>query len=204
MKVYTTKFYTITVLSLLAFVMTSSVCSGQEWSRKGRREILFTIQPVSISTTDYSGSKDKYDDTTFYGLGIGSNVNDNSNMYLDFLFCSPDSTVTYSGGSTVQTDNRFFGMNINLDYNILNNILKGRLTPLVTGGIGIMSLSGDVEGGGSFKESHFSYNIGVGLRWDIRDNLAFKAIYRNTWITLDGAKDATKFDGISVSFVYMF
>jgi hypothetical protein len=37
------KLSTIIVLSLLAFVMTSTVCKAQEWSRKGKGEFLSPV-----------------------------------------------------------------------------------------------------------------------------------------------------------------
>jgi opacity protein-like surface antigen len=184
MKFHTKKFSTIIMLCLLAVVMTSSVCSAQG-SRSGRSEIYGILQTLSGWTeTDPDGDKYGLDDAFVYGVGIGYNIDDHLNLNSDFAFGTQD---FYGGGGSVTA----FLWNVNLDY----NILAEPLTPLVSGGVGLSTLSGD-----GVSESDFSYNLGVGGRWDITDNIFVKATYRMTWITdLDVDED-----GIFVGIGYMF
>jgi opacity protein-like surface antigen len=90
---------------------------------------------------------------------------------------------------------------INVDY----NIWKSRFTPLVTGGIGIMNISIDTTtDAGNVHESNFSYNLGAGIRWDIKDDLLLKVIYRSTWTEVHNADNDQRFDGVSLSVACMF
>lgn len=194
-KVRTIRSLTI-ALSLLAFVITPSVCKAQEWSRKGKGEIFGVIQTMSGDKTTFSGAyyeTGEMDDTTAYGFGFGWNLNDHLNLNTDLLFGFTDITQT-RGATTVTSDTDLFIWDINLDY----NILKDRLTPMVTGGIGFIRFSGVV-----YDEVGFSYNFGAGLRWDVRDNLSIKAMYRGTWTEWEYG-DRMLLDGITVSIACMF
>lgn len=194
MKVHTTKFSTIIILSLLAVVMTSAVCSAQEYSRKGQTELYGILQTMGGGKATTSGKNVGFDDTTVYGFGFGINITDHWNLNMDLLFGSTDLEPGGPLSTATSGDTSLWLWNINVDYNILSQ----RLTPLVTAGIGLFGMSGDFDNGASFSESNFSYNLGVGGRWDISDNLFLKAIYRITWHDLEGM-DGPDFDGIMVS-----
>jgi opacity protein-like surface antigen len=90
--------------------------------------------------------------------------------------------------------------NVNLDY----NILRGRLTSFLTGGIGVFGWSGDWDAGGRFRECNFSHNLGVGGRWDITDNIALKVLCRAMWTEVEGADDPLQFDGVTANLVCLF
>lgn len=199
MRVNTTKFFTITILSLLAFVMASSVCSAQVWSRSGKTEFFGTFQTMGGGDASATGIALDYDDTTVYGFGFGHNFDNHWNLNTDFLFGSTDVDVSGSLATATKGDFDLWLWNVNLDY----NFFEDRLTPLVTAGIGLFGTSGDYDNGASFSESNFSYNLGVGGRWDISDNLFLKAIYRITFHDLENA-DGPDFDGVMVSIGYMF
>jgi len=189
MKVHTGKFSTIIILSLLAFVMTSSVCSAQYaqgGSRSGRTEIYGILQTLGgFTEKDDDGDKYGIDDGYVYGVGIGYNINDHINLNTDFAFGSQD---VFDEDETVGDLDAFL-WNVNVDY----NILAEPLTPLVSGGIGFATYSGDGATG-----TDFTYNLGAGGRWDISDNVFIKATYRMTWF-----EDFDQ-DGIFVGIGYMF
>ncbi len=186
---------TIICLSLVVFITTSIVCNAQEWSRKGKGEIFALGQQMDDDTTTVSGIEVEVDDTIVGGFGIGFNFNDHLNLNMDMFFGSTD--LIANGYFKVDTD--LLGMDFNLDY----NILKSRFTPMITGGIGFINFSGDVSGY-DFDETDFSYNLGVGFRWDITDHFLFKGIYRFTWTELEDTDDSIMLDGISLSIGYLF
>jgi opacity protein-like surface antigen len=194
MKVHTGKFSTIIILSLLAFVMTSAVCSAQEYSRKGKGEIFGMFQTMGSDTVHETLTgldlPFEFDSTTVYGLGIGYNSTDHWNVNMDLLFGS-----TLAEVFTVDAD--YWLWDINVDYNIMAN----RLTPLVTAGIGLFNVSSDDTGA---SETNFSYNIGAGGRWDITDNILVKAVYRITWTEIEDTDESLQFDGVALSVAYMF
>jgi len=180
--------------------MTSTICSAQEWSRKGKGEFFGMVQTVG-SLTVHSNIPGleftaKVDSTTLYGVGLGANINDHFNLNTDFLFGSQDWTATWEDVTVTEGYNLWL-WDINLDY----NVLKGRLTPLVIGGIGYLNISGE-----DVSEGHFSYNLGVGLRWDLTDNLSLKALYRwtSTSDELEDSDDKMELDGFSFGIAYMF
>ena len=110
------------------------------------------------------------------------------------FFGSMDLTAT-AGSLTIEDDCTLFGWDVNIDI----NILKYQFTPLVTGGIGFINFSGD-----DFDETDFSYNIGIGFRWDITDHFLMKGMYRSTWTELEDTDDNVQFDGVSVALGYIF
>ena len=211
MKVQTTKLSTITIISLLVFTMTASLCSAQEWSRKGKAELFGTIQKMSSEEVEYPFThilpvKLDMDSTTVYGFGYGHNLTDHWNINTDLLFGYADTDVM--NGSEFQF---MLDKNVEMDYilwdiNVDYNILKSRLTPLVTGGIGLMdySVNTKADGVGEVNETNFSYNLGAGVRWDVMDNLLLKVIYRSTWTEFSDADEDQRYEGVSVSFAYMF
>ena len=212
MKGYTKKFLTIIILSLVAFVLTSDVCSAQGYSRGGKSEIFGLIQMVGGTdiTFDMYGITDvgfELDSTNLYGFGIGWNVTDHWNINTDLLFGSADGDFVISGikvpGLSVDAD--YFLWDINVDY----NIFADRLTPLVTAGIGLANIDVSLSASGygnlvSASETDFSYNVGAGGRWDITDNILIKLVYRVTWTQLKDAEQKQDFSGVALSVAYMF
>ena len=210
MNVRTTKLSTITTISLLVFTVTASICSAQEYSRKGKTELFGTIQTMSSETAEYLYPDVlpvifDIDSTTVYGVGYGYNLTDHWNINTDLLFGYADTEVKIVQdvmNVTVETEEMDYILwDINLDYNVFNS----RFTPLVTGGIGVMDFGIDTTTrAGEVHESNFSYNLGAGVRWDVKDNILLKLIYRSTWTELEDAEDDQRFDGVSFSAAYMF
>ena len=182
MKVHTKKFSTIIILSMLVFVLTSSVCSAQG-SRSGRSEIYGILQNLGGATVD-EDDEVKLDDAYVYGVGVGYNLDDHFNLNTDLVFGTQDAFDEDDRKSA-----NAFLWNVNLDY----NILEGPLTPLVSGGIGFATYRVDYMSG-----SDFTYNLGAGGRWDISDNFFIKALYKMTWF-----EDFDQ-DGIFLGIGYMY
>jgi len=206
MNVQTTKLSTITIISLLVFTMTASFCSAQEWSREGKTELFGTLQMIGSETVEYSFPDVlpvtfDMDSTIMYGFGFGYNLSDHWNINTDLLFGSADTDVKVPGATVETEDMDYILWDINIDY----NIWKSRFTPLVTGGIGLMDFGIDTtSSAGKVHESNYSSNLGAGVRWDIRDNLLLKVIYRSTWTEVHDADNDQRYDSISVSLAHMF
>jgi opacity protein-like surface antigen len=184
----------------LVSIVAASVANGQEeWSRAGRSDIFFVVQTVgSDKVTAFDGfAEGEIDAFTSFGGGIGSNFGDHLYLSMELMFGSTTfvTTIPSIPGASSSLDATAWQWNINLDY----NILKGRLTPLVSGGIGLFGWSGD-----EFSESNFSYNLGAGGRWDITDNIVLRVLYRITWTTIEDADEAYQFDGVMATIGYMF
>jgi opacity protein-like surface antigen len=201
-----TRLSTTAIISLLVFTVTASVCGAQEYSRKGKTELFGMIQQMSSETAEYLFPdvlpvKFDIDSTTVYGVGYGYNLTDHWNINMDLLFGYADTDVKIINVTVETEEMDYILWDINLDYNVFN----GRFTPLVTGGIGVMDFGIDTTTrAGEVHESNFSYNLGAGVRWDVKDNILLKLIYRSTWTELEDAEDDQRFDGVSFSAAYMF
>ncbi len=175
--------FLIVVLSLVIYPAWVTVCSAEEFSRWGKTEVFGVVSFMGGDET--SGSVEgidataEFDDSIVYGIGIGGNLDNHLNLNTEFLFGSTD--VEGSAlGITLEDDETLFIWNVNLDY----NILKKALTPLVSGGIGLAHLSGDIVGG-----TDFTYNFGAGLRWDLKNNVFIKGMYRLFWADIEDMGD---------------
>ena len=207
MNIKTSKLSTIAIISLLVFTWTASVCSAQGWSRKGKTELFGTIQmigseEIKYSFTDILPVTLDMDSTAVYGIGYGYNITDHWNINTDLLFGSADTDVKIVNTTAETKDMDYVLWNLNLDY----NIWKSRFTPLVTGGIGIMDFGIDTTTPGVMEvhESNFSYNLGAGIRWDIKDNLLVKLMYRSTWTEFDDANQDLQYDSFCLNVAYMY
>jgi len=206
MNVQTTKLSTITIISLLVFTMTASLCSAQEWSREGKSELFGTLQMIGSETIEYSFPDVlpvtfDMDSTIMYGFGFGYNLSDHWNINTDLLFGSADTDVKVPGATVETEDMDYILWDINIDY----NIWKSRFTPLLTAGMGLMDFGIDTtSSAGKVHESNYSSNLGAGVRWDIRDDLLLKVVYRSTWTEVHDADNDQRYDSISVSLAHMF
>ena len=190
----------LTILFLVFLVVQAASAGANEFRRAGRVEFFGVAQMMNGDTSTFfdGGISLKFDDTSLYGFGAGFNFTDNFNLNTDFLFGSTDVDIS-DGIDTIRVDGDLVLWNVNLDY----SILKERLTPVVSAGIGFFN-SGTTNTFPNVDETDFSYNAGIGVRWDALDNLFFKAMYRWTWTELEDADDSMLFDGLSVFVGLMF
>jgi opacity protein-like surface antigen len=192
------------VVGAVLVMAAASTTKGEEkeWSRAYRTEVHPIVQVLSgDETTGYDGPiKLETGTTPVFGAGMGLNLSDYLNVNTEFLMGRMD---TVQSMPLVPGTEESRGLNtwlwdINLDY----NILKGRLAPLVTGGVGLMNFHNHDE---NRDETHFSYNLGVGARWDITDRIALRVIYRALWTTkLEEAGDPFQFDCVAANLIFMF
>jgi opacity protein-like surface antigen len=198
-----THFLGIFLISLVAVMLTAAVCSAKEWSRKGKGEIFALGQYMGGDTEIFTiaGSKVsfKLDDTIAGGIGYGYNFSDYFNVNMDLSYGRTNSTSTLLGISFKDHTNLIAG-DLNLDF----NVLRSRLTPLVTGGIGVIRFKGAITEGFDFDESDFSYNVGGGVRWDVSDHFFIKAIYRSIWTKMKDADKSIRFNVGALSIGYIF
>ena len=128
--------------------------------------------------------------TTVYGLGVtgrGQYVG----VGLDCFFGSTD-LIGHGLGQTVELDSTIVGLECNVEI----TPMPTRLTPVLSGGVGLISFSNDDE---DVEESDFSYNLAGGLRWDITDFFFASAMYKVTWTTLEETDDPMKLSGFRLA-----
>lgn len=192
------------VISLVFLgIMLSGNCNAQDMlDRGGRVEVFGLVQSMGGDTTespDFEGLELELDDTVAGGFGLGFNLNEHFNLNFDMFFASLDMTGKYYYEEmTVDTD--MIGMDFNLDFNLLKGS-DSPVTPLLTAGIGFINFENDDL---DISETDFSYNLGIGVRWEFLRNLFIKGIYRATWTELEDTDDQIMLDGVTLSIGYIF
>ena len=108
--------------------------------------------------------------------------------------------------------------------NATYNFLPGQFSPFVTGALGWSWVDTNIATEppqvgcwwdpwwgyvcSSFQDTRsidgFSYQVGVGARYDFSDTLAVKGSYRMTWIDFDNAEGTPDFDGFTLSVGWKF
>ena len=189
---------------LLTVVVTASLQADpvlEDYSRAGKGEIYgFGEALLGWDETTFESGSISLDMGTAYGggIGLGFNVIDNLNINTEFAVAGVDLDGTMMG-TTVPGDATLWRWGVGVDF----NILKTRLTPLVTANVGVMHLTGDFSSE-EFRETDLNYGVGGGVRWDVSDNWFLKAVYRVNWINLEDSDDATMYQSVTVGIGYAF
>lgn len=176
------------VLVVVAIVASSVVGVADDFSRKGKVEIFGMVQQFgSDSTTDTLPGEPIFmsiQGTTVGGFGLGGNLTDHFNLNTNFLFGSTTEDWNYLGYDLLEVDHTLAFWDVNLDY----NFVKSRVTPVITGGIGVVRFSG-------WEESDFSTNVGFGVRIDVSDRIFIKGLYKGTWTKMKETSSHIFLDG---------
>jgi opacity protein-like surface antigen len=178
----------------------------KEFSRKGRGEFFIFGQQWQKDTTygTYSSVKINMglEDSWGYGIGTGVNFNDYIGCEFDFGYRHIDLQGRAQLNNTLvkmhgDADALFYNLNLNL------NLLPYRLTPMITGGVGVIMMYGKWDGGEKYgdtlaNETDFSYNIGAGIRYDVTNHLVLKVIYRATWMNMKDTDKTLLLNGVGI------
>ena len=199
-------------LLIIATVAGAADLGSSYRGRQGRYE--FTLQPRYIDSKEIgfeNGSSIKIDDDLAFGFGFGYNFTNKLALHLDWSWA----TANYHG--TIATDNSgspgrttatgtmdTSTVALNLSYYLLD----GPLTPFVMGGIGWTFVDSNIASGApegycwwdpwygtyvcssyqdTYTQDYFSYNLGVGVRWDITPGFFLRGSVGWQWIDLEKA-----------------
>ncbi len=192
----------IGLFGLGVWLMCSQATLAQDSRRAGKSELFGVMQyfqgdSQSTSLSGFNVTLD-FDDTVLYGAGFGYNLAEWLNVNGELLYGSTDFDFRINGLSGTD-DTDIVQLNLNLDY----NILPTRLTPVVTGGVGIIIFNGDV-GFLDFSEADVSYSFGGGIRWDVTDQIFVKVLYRRIRTELEDFDDQHEFDTVNIYLGIMF
>jgi outer membrane assembly lipoprotein YfiO len=197
--------------------------------RKGRYEV--TLQPryaVSKDIDGAGGSKLALDPAPGIGLGFGYNFTDKFALHLDGSWGTSDYQATIAttdadgnptGSTTASGTLDTATVALNLSYYVLD----GPLTPFLLGGIGWTFVDSNIPSGppqgvcwydpwygyvctsyqNTYTKSYFSYNLGVGARWDVMSGFFLRGSVVWQWVDL-GQAGTTEFMGGRLDLGYMF
>jgi len=211
----------LVVAVVVTLVLSAGVASAQ--IREGTKEGYFLFEYLGSTTEPWSKHPDvslKVDPTWYWGFGGGFNPSEKFGWDFDLLFANsyieatgagatPGSTVTLTQGAT------WFNGRLNGFY----YPVEGRFTPLLTAGIGWANTVTKVPGAPpiysclpsyyywwcgysypSMSETGFSYNGGVGFRYDPPNSQFFlKLVYSFEWVQTSVTKGTPMRSGAYVT-----
>jgi opacity protein-like surface antigen len=177
----------------------------EEYSRTGKLEIYAIAESLNAweKTKFDHGNSVKIDSGIGGGVGFGYNINEYLNVNTSITGTGVGFKARNSDfGSSSSGDIAVVKWDVNLDY----NILKKRLTPVLTAGAGMAYFSGGFDNSSflDFGETDLIWGVGGGVRWDISDHWFAKAIYRVNWTTLQDSENTTRFNSIALGIGYKF
>jgi len=211
-----------------SFAWTADLGKGYR-GRKGKYEV--TLQPrynASKNIASGGGSSLDLDPAFGFGLGFGYNFTNNFALHLDGSWANADYkakiTTTDSGGVSTGTTSvngtlTTTTVALNLSYYFLNR----PLTPFLTGGIGWTWVDSNIPSGppegvcwwdpwygyictsyqNTYTKDYFSYNLGLGVRWDVYPGFFLRGSVGWQWLDL-GKPGTTDFMGGRLDLGYTF
>jgi len=182
-------------------------------SASGSRDTRFETSVIlayqrGLDESSEGGSSVDIDDTLGWGVHIGWNWTANWNLAYRFISSSPKYTAVIvpdePGAVPISFNHKMSKLShqFNATYNFFG---EKAWTPFVVGGLGWTKLDSNVPTGGrdvgcwwdpwwgyicfadwkTFETSELTYNLGVGVRWDINNAVFTKAAYSREFLKLD-------------------
>jgi opacity protein-like surface antigen len=220
------------IILLLLLMLSASVQAqrfNQKQIHDGLRErnweagMLLQYQTGSSNDFD-GGSSIDIDSSLGFGFGIGWNWTDNWNLSYRFSLVKPDYSATIVPEDPEETTQTLdYKMSkYSHQFNVTYNFLKGPWTPYLQAGVGWTKLDSNIISRPpttgcwwdpwwgyicsttweTFKTSEFTYNLGVGLRWDINGAIFLRGSWNRQFIGLDNGN--LDFDTISLESGFMW
>lgn len=208
--------------AVIAWVMTyvpaawaQDFTTSRSGGRAGTWEFSLPFIYTDSATIDGgNGSSVEINEDWGWGFGFGYNFSDHFqlNGLLSFSSRSYDATVVQDDGTTRRYSNYLDTSTISL--NGVYYLLKGNITPFISGGIGWTYVDTNIATGPSSgtcwwdpwwgyvcdsytptrTEEDWSYNAGIGLRFDVTRHFSLQAGYNKMWIEIDNASGTPDFN----------
>jgi outer membrane protein W len=199
--------------------------AGRQASRGGSWDFFMSPAYSPSATIDgQGGSKADLNSTWGLGLGLGYNFNDHFQLNGTFGWNTRnyEATVVDSTGKNLKYNNTMETFNLTL--NGVFYFLKGDFSPFVSGGIGYSSWDTNIQNGptqGSCwydpwygyvcttyvptkTSESFSYNAGLGIRYDVNRSFGMQAGYYKTWVDVSSASGTPDIDIWKLDFIFRF
>jgi len=200
-------------------------------SRAGSWETELGVTFQNSSDADFEGGTSAdFDSDVSWLFGVSYHYTDQLQFGGTFSFGQTDYDADLAAdvNGDEQSDG-FVSVRGDLDFmtlmgNATYNFMPGQFSPFVTGAIGWSWVDTNIATEPpqtgcwwdpwwgyvctSFQDTKtidgFSYQVGVGARYDFSDTLAVKGSYRMTWIDFDKAEGTPDFDGFTLSVGWKF
>lgn len=175
--------------------------------RDGNWEAGLLIEhQTSFGDSFENGSDIEIDSSMGFGFTLGWNWTEKWNLSYRFSLNKPDysATIVPDDPDVAPQTINYQMSNYTNQFNVTYNFLKGPLTPFVQAGIGWTRLDSNVPDGlpevdcwwdpwwgyicfsdwSTYTASKLTYNLGLGLRWDVNGALFLRGSYNRQFISL--------------------
>jgi opacity protein-like surface antigen len=180
---------------------------AESGSRDGRFEgsVILAFQ-TGLDQSHEGGSELSIDSTVGWGVSFAWNWTDKWNLSYRLVATSPDYTAlivpedTIIAPTLIEHEMSNYSHQLNVTYNFSRNAF----TPFVAAGIGWSMIDSNVPSAPpqtgcwwdpwwgyicitnwkTYDASEFTYNLGVGVRWDINDAIFTKATYTRGFLNV--------------------
>ena len=175
--------------------------------RNGNWEAGLLLQYQNSFGDDFeNGSDIEVDSSMGFGFSLGWNWTQKWNLSYRFSLNKPDYTATLVPEDPDEpTQNLNYQMSkYSHQFNVTYHFLKGPLTPYVQAGIGWTKLDSNVPDSppsvgcwwdpwwgyicfsdwSTYSASKFTYNLGLGLRWDVNGALFLRGYWNRQFISV--------------------
>ena len=199
----------VALLAVSTFAAAGDLTSYR--SREGRYEITLQPRYLASKTVDFGGGTSIDTDADLgFGMGFGYNFTNKFAMHADWSWASSNyqAKIGTSTGGTLGTttasgtlDSSTFALNLSYYF------LDGPLTPFVLGGIGWTWVDSNIPSGpptgtcwydpwygyvcnsyqNTYAKDYFSYNLGLGGRWDVTPGFFLRGSVGWQWVDFDRA-----------------
>ena len=224
-KKMTSLFVVVCVLAATLGAPEASARTGRRRSRQGKWDVYLAWQRLGDDSSDISmdylqmrptsiSGTLELDDSDVFGIGVGYNITDHFNVNSTFTYGTmrmETKDFDDAGDEQHYFESRDSHDIITGDLNLDYYLLADTFTPMLTGGIGFMNVSGDFDDIDTdevedfdVEGTNFTYNFGGGLRWDITERAMLKCVYKSTWTKLDNTDDRVRMDGWAINLGVMF
>lgn len=194
-------------------------------SRDGRYEASIVV-PYQLGASESGENGESLDVKSAVGFGValGWNWTEKLNLSYRFMLTKPKYEAVFIPddllNQPVTIDYKMSLMSH--QFNVAYNILERPFTPFVAAGIGWTKLDSNIPNGlpqsacwwspwygyicttdwDTYETSEFTYNVGVGVRWDFSDFLFTKAAYSREFLKVD--RGSLDFDYLTIEMGLLF
>ena len=205
-----------TALALLLCSSAALADRGQGWDFAG--ELLYQF---SQDVTFEGGSRAAIDDDLGFALSFTYRFNDRLELLFGLDWNAIDYNVDVAPGDaaaglgfSAKGEIEYWTPRVGVNF----NLLEGPLTPYVTGGVGWSFIDTNVPDAppqtacwwdpwwgyvcGTFQSTRstdeLTYNLGVGLRWDVSKTMSLRLGYEKHWVDYSAADGTPDFDQLKI------
>jgi opacity protein-like surface antigen len=218
------------IILLLLMILSTSAHAQRFNKNKIHDGLRYRTWEVSLLTQYQTGSDQDFeegaaleiDSSLGWGFGFGWNWTEKWNISYRFSLNKPDYSATIVPEIGVPQTINYTMSKYSHQFNATYHFLKGPITPYLQAGVGWTKLDSNVPDSApstgcwwdpwwgyicnttwsTYSTSQFTYNLGLGLRWDINGAMFLRGVYARQFISVDNGN--LDFDTLTMDFGVMW